>query len=127
MSVQTSGFDEWLATLNRAADQAIVASEGRKVVEKGCVNIKDDWRKRWTGLARLPHLPRTIGYDVDVTGTTITGEVGPDSNKLQGVIAPVIEYGSIHNAPRPGGAPALDAEKPRFAKAIEDLGERLLT
>jgi hypothetical protein len=125
VSTQLDGFDEWMADLERAATE--VTPEARKVVVKACVNVTKDWRRRWTGIPLLPHLPRAIGYDVTTIGTVITGEVGPDSAKLQGTIAPVIEYGSVNSAPHPGGLPALEAELPKFERALEDLGERLLS
>lgn len=122
--VQTFGFDELARDLDRAAGKA--SAEVRKVVAKGALNVKADWRKRWTGLGHLPHLPRAIGYDVTVKGSTITGEIGPDASKKQAAIAPVVEFGSINNAPIPGGRPALDAEEPRFIKALEDLAVKLV-
>lgn len=122
--IETFGFDKFEADLGRAVAQA--QGEVRKVVAKGSNNIKTDWRRRWTGLDRLPHLPRSIGYDVTVKGSTITGEIGPEAGKLQAAIAPVVEYGSINSAPHPGGRPALDAEQPRFVKALEDLAVRLV-
>jgi hypothetical protein len=126
VSVQTNGFAELLADISRAADEAIVTSEARKVVVKGVINIQKDWRKRWSGLAHAPAIPRAITTDVTTTGTTIVGEVGPDKDKRQGALGNLLEYGSVKNAPIPGGAPALEAEEPRYIKALEDLAGRLI-
>ena len=35
-------------------------------------------------------------------------------------------HGGIHSGPNPGGLPAIDAEEPRFERAMGDLGESLL-
>lgn len=117
------------ARLEAAFDDAArdIVPEAKKVVSKGCQNIKRDWRARWQNLKGLQGLPRTIDYDVHVQGTAVRGEVGP--NHARGGQAPLAwipEYGAPHTAPRPGGSPALAAEGPRFTEAAGDLGERLL-
>lgn len=109
----------------RSASERVV-DETRKVVSKGSLNIKKDARARWQGLAHAPALPRAVTYDVKVSGTTVTGEIGPDKAKRQGALGNLLEYGSQNNAPRPALSPALDAEQPRFLKAMEDLGASLL-
>jgi hypothetical protein len=124
MDVDTTQLRAWSATLNRAADEC--PEEAKKVVGKGCNNIKKDWQRRWTGLSHAPALPYAISYDVTQAGDVITGEVGPDKNKRQGALGNLIEFGSINNPPHPGGAPALDAEGPRFERALADLGVDLL-
>jgi len=104
-----------------------VVDEVRKVVAKGSLNIKKDWQQRWTGHPHIKHLPRTISYDTAVNRDAIVGEIGPDKAKGgQAALANIIEYGSVNNAPLPGGAPALAAEGPKFEKALEDLAVRLV-
>lgn len=122
--IQVDGLDELAADLDRAAEE--MPDEARKVVVRGCVNIKADWRRRWSGLAHAPAIPRAITYDVAVSGSVITGEVGPDKAKRQGALGNLLEFGSVKNAPIPGGAPALEAETPRYIKALEDLAARLI-
>lgn len=124
-----STLEEWIADLGHAAD--VVLDEGEKVVSKGSLNIKNDWRRRWSGISR--HAPRTylsVTYDLHRAGGTISGEIGPDKD-LEGLQAPlgaILEFGALkqNTAPHPGGSPALDAEEPRFTSAVEDLGENLL-
>jgi hypothetical protein len=101
-------------------------ARAKRIVGQGCNNIKKDWRARWIGHRHIPHLPFTITYDVTMVGDTIVGEVGPDKGKNQGPLGNIIEFGTINNAPIPGGQPALDAEEPRFARYVEELGVDML-
>lgn len=106
---------------------ATVLDEAEKVVSKGALNIKREWRARWDGYPHIKHLPNAISYDTDRTATSVSAEVGPVRGELQAGLAPYIEAGTINNAPIPGMMPAADAEEPRFVKAIADLGEKLLS
>lgn len=121
----SSGFDELSGALRAAAEQA--PEETRKVVEKGAVEIKKEWRRRWTGLAHAPAVGRAVTYDVTASGSTVSAEIGPDKAKRQGALGNLIEFGSINNAPRPGGLPALEAERPRFEDAMGVLAVTLIT
>lgn len=124
VTVDTSGLRDLAATLDRAADRA--PEEAAKVVGRGCSNIKRDWKARWSGLAHAPALPFAISYDVTRAGSVITSEVGPDKNKRQGALGNLLEFGSVNNAPTPGGGPALDTEAPKFVRALGTLGAKLL-
>lgn len=120
------------ADLRRAGDD--VLDEGEKVVSKGALNIKTDWRDRWSGIAHAPMLPYTVTYDIHRGVGEVSAEVGPDKDlvvgggpiRQPGRLGNIIEFGTVKNAPIPGGAPALDNEEPRFTRAAADLGERLL-
>lgn len=120
------GLDGLAADMVRAAREC--PEEVRKVTQKGLNNIKRDWRKTWSGHPRIKVLPNTITYDSQLTGQKISGEVGPEHGRRGADLANIIEYefGGVHSAPIPGGAPALEAERPRFEKALEDLEVRLL-
>ena len=127
VTVTVTGLDDLGDAFESAARN--VVPEGKKVVGKGSLNIKRDWQRRWSGLEHAGGLPRTINYDVDVKGTLIDGEVGPNLDR--GGQAPLggfleNEYGTPWSAPRPAGQPALDAEEPRFVAAVEKLGVDLL-
>jgi hypothetical protein len=121
--VEVTGMREWIAALKYSAAQ--IEDHGKRIVGQGCNNIKKDWRARWTGYSHIPHLPRTLNYEVN-GGTTIVGTVWPRREMLQGKLASYIEFGTIYSGPIPGGQPALDAEEPRFVAAVEDLAIRLL-
>ncbi|MEU8186011.1 hypothetical protein [Micromonospora carbonacea] len=109
-------------------DEAAAAApaEVRKVVQKGALNIKTDWRRRWSGHPHARRLPYAVTYDTKETSTGSSAEIGPDKDKPQGALGNLFEFGSVNNAPIPGGIPAAAAEKPRFEKALEDLAVRLL-
>lgn len=113
------GLQMLVADLAREAK--IAPAGARKVVQKGCLNVKTDWRRRWSGYPHAPRLPYAVSYDTKQLGGRIEGEVGPDKDKPQGALGNLFEYGSLKNAPIPGGAPALEAEKPKFERAMEAL------
>lgn len=123
-SVTVHGMDELIAALRSADRQAL--PQGKKVVSKGSLNVKKDWAGRWQGLAHAPALPRAVTYDLDTAGDVVSGEIGPDKSRRQGSLGNLLEFGSMNNAPHPGGLPALEAEEPRFVENVGDLGVKLL-
>jgi hypothetical protein len=96
------------------------------VVSKGALNIKNQWRATWAGLSHLPALAAAVTYDVTVRASEIEAEIGPDKGRAQGPLGNIAEFGTVKNAPRPGGAPALAAEEPRFVNAIEKIAAGIL-
>jgi hypothetical protein len=122
MRVTISGAEELAAAWDEAAAQA--DEELRKVVGRGALNIKNDWRDRWMGFRHAPALPYAVSYDLDDKGG-IGAEIGPDKGRRQGALGNLLEFGSQNNAPHPGGQPALDAEAPRFEQAVGDAAEKL--
>jgi hypothetical protein len=122
--VVTEGLDEWLGALAKA--EVEVDDKTQRVVGMGCLKIKKDWARMWTGYAHIPHLPRAINYDVFHVGADIHGEVGPDRAKPQGGLGSYIAYGTPTSGPIAGPFPAADAEEPRFINAIGDMAEKLL-
>lgn len=122
--VKTDGMDGLLDILSSAQKSAV--GKGKRIVGKGSLNIKNDWRKRWKKLDSLRHLPFALGYDVDVHDTTITGEIGPVLASPQGPLAHVLELGTINNPAQPAGLPALLKEEPMFRQQVEKLGAELL-
>lgn len=109
------------------ADASKVApAEARKVVSKGALNIKNDARRRASGIAHAPAYPNSITYDTQQTATGASAEIGPDKSRRQGALGNVLEYGTVKNAPIPHHAPAAEAERPRFEKAMEDAAAKAL-
>jgi hypothetical protein len=123
-SVSINGLNELVAEFDRAQSRALPETE--KVIEKSAVNIKTDWAQRWSGLAHAPALSKAISYDKYHLLGSVNVEIGPDKNRRQGDLGNLIEYGSVNNAPHPGGLPALEAEEPRLARALADLTAQLL-
>jgi hypothetical protein len=119
-----TGLDEWIVQLDKAQSGALPEAEA--ILSKGALNIKKDWARRWSGHPHIKALPAAIGYDLYHLLGSARARIGPDKAKRQGPLASIIEYGSANNPPMPGGAPALDAEGPKFERALEDLGAKLL-
>ena len=117
----TSGLDGLHAHLGQVAQE--MPTEVRKVVQKGLHNIKRDWQSTWSKHQRIKYLGPTITYDTQQAGDKVVGEVGPEHGRRGAELANIIEYefGGVHSAPIPGGAPALEREKPRLERALGDL------
>lgn len=125
MRVTVSG-DGGLYDLEQVlADSARTApAEVRKVVARGALNIKTDAKRRVGQLAHAPAYPSSITYDTRLTPGGAVAEIGPDKAKRQGALGNLLEFGSVNNPPHPHMAPAGDAERPRFERALEDLAAR---
>jgi len=124
LRVDTSDVERWILKLDRAAGDAPKGT--RAVVQKGALNIKNDARRRASGLRHAPAYPSSITYDTTETATGASAEIGPDKGRRQGALGNILEYGTVNNAPIPHMAPAADAELPKFERAMEDLGAKLL-
>jgi hypothetical protein len=113
--------------LEKAA--AEITPQVAKVTGRAMNNIKKDVKKRWSGLAHLPHLPRAVTYDVKTIGLVVAGEVGAEHERPQGKLAWTQEYGTPTSAPNPAFRPAADKEIPSWLTwsekvAVEALGDR---
>lgn len=127
MGAKTYGWKEVGRDMHTASER--VVEDGKKIVGKGCLNIKRQAQqtiREQSPHGYLPHYPRSISYDVTARAANITGEVGPDAGKLQGGLARLLEFGSIHNAPIPHLIPAIDDEEPKFARYVAEFGEKLI-
>ena len=96
------------------------------VLSKGALNIKNQMRESFeaSGNAGFRYVGRTVTYDLTTEGNELSAEIGPD--KPSGALANVAIFGT----PRGGGTvadprEALEAEAPRFEKALADLAEEL--
>ena len=96
------------------------------VLSKGALNIKNQMRESFeaSGNAGFRFVGRTVSYDLTTEGTELSAEIGP--TKPEGALANVAIFGT----PRGGGTvadprEALEAEAPRFEKALADLAEEL--
>lgn len=116
--IEAFGLNELRADLGAAITRAPV--NVRKAVEVTARRIKDDARSRAAGIG--PHAksyPRSITYDVLYAGSfLVQAEIGPDKGGPQGALGNLLEFGSVHNAPRPHLAPALAANEADFEHGI---------
>jgi hypothetical protein len=127
MGAKSSGWKEIGEDFHQASER--IVEDGKKIVGKGCLNIKRGAQrviKEHSKRGYLPHYPRAISYDVTARSADISGEVGPDAAKLQGGLGRLLEDGSVNNAPIPHLSPSLDDELPRFEQYAAELGEKLI-
>lgn len=127
MGAKKTGFEELGADLEHAVRDALPAA--RKIVAKGCLEIKRNAQKIIRENSHrnyLPHYPRAITYDTEIQGTVARGEVGALTERLQGGLSSVLENGTVNNAPIPHHNPALDAEEGVFYAYMDELGADLL-
>lgn len=127
MGAKANGLNELSEDLQKAIAEAIPSA--KKIAGKGALKVKKDAQRIIRERSKrnyLPHYPRAISYDVTASGTVVTAEIGPKTEKLQGGLGRLIEEGSVNNAPIPHLSPALDAEENTFYGYVEDLGETLL-
>lgn len=123
--VKVTGLNEVVIEFETASRDLL--PEVRKVVAKGSLNIKRDWQREWTGIRHAPRISRAVTYDTRITARgVVRGDIGPeDSPDNQGFLGRIIEDGGVHNAPHPGGSPALDREAPKFEAAMAAVTRRL--
>lgn len=123
ITVRVRGMAEWQARV--IAGRRDAGKEFRSVVNKGALNVKLDWQRRWRGLSHAPYLAATIGYDLTSRGPGLhEAEIGPNKLARQGALGNIIEFGSVNNPPHPGGLPAALREEPKFEQAAARAGER---
>lgn len=127
MGATATGLTELVADLRKAAARAV--PDTKSVVSKGSLNIKREAQRVIRAASHrgyLPHYPRSITYDIAVSGAVVTSEIGPVAARPQGVLGRVLEEGTVNNAPIPHLSPALDLEEPRFVRAMEELAVEII-
>ena len=133
MAVRITGLDELIRDLEAIPEKA--PPKFRKVMSKGALNIKMEWRRRWLpriggGAQNLPHIVRGIGYDTHErrSGTYFEAEIGVAATNPQAPLAHFAEFGTPFppTPPHPGGLPALEEEEPRYVQAVADVAVELL-
>lgn len=129
MGTRTIGLQELIRDLETLEERSEKAFP--PVLSRGALNIKTTWRASWEAAKRhpthIPHLVQGIGYDTDSHPPEwYSARIGVAYANRQSPLAHLLEYGSIHNAPIPGGQAALDAEEEPFVQAVADTAVRLL-
>lgn len=124
MDVDTSELREFAADLASASLRSVFAV--RPVVKKGALNIKNQLRKEMAASTHFKGVASAIGFDLLDGG--LTAEVGPSAEDgSPGNLANIAYFGGSRGGgtvPDPKGA--LEAEVPKFEKAILDAMEGLL-
>lgn len=105
-----------------------VLAETRAVVQKGALNVKNEAQANVLKSAptRNAYAHQAITYDTGVSATEVDAEIGFDKERRGGALGNILEYGSRNNPPQLNLARALEAEEPRFVKAMGDVADRLL-
>lgn len=119
MRVEEHGLGEFAEDLRRAGRD--ITGEVEKVTGMACNNMKKTAQRIVRGYPHLPHLPRSFNYDVNSVGTTVTGEVGADRDKLQGGLDAYIEDGTPTSAPIPHWRPAFEKEEPAWRRYLDQV------
>jgi hypothetical protein len=110
------------ADLSAAPERALGAID--RVVEKGALKIKNDWRASVGGSEHFKHLQFALGYDRVRTVDSVGAEIGYDKTRVQGPLGNIREFGGASVAGHLDGQLALDAEEPRFLAALADAAEQ---
>lgn len=128
MAIDLTELEALDADLQATAE--VVHREGRAVVSKGALNIKEGWRANATASARAHgrKYPYSISYDLLSEGIVIEAEIGPERHRprVQGFLAEILEFGSVHNPPHNDGGRALTEEEPRFVTAVEEMAQQAI-
>lgn len=118
-------LDRLIADLETAGEQ--VYRDTTKIVEKGAVNVKREWRKnaKRSAGAHGKRYPRSITYDIyeEAADLAVEAEIGPDKDLPQGALGNLIEFGSVNNPPNNDGGRALRGEAPRLEEHLGKAGE----
>lgn len=127
MGAKATGLSELSDDLRKAVENVI--PDAKKVTGKGSLNIKRTAQriiKAASHRGYLPHYPRAITYEVKSSGTVVSSEIGPESEKLQGGLGPLLENGSQNNDAIPHLGPGLDLEENTYYGYMEEIGLKLL-
>lgn len=95
-------------------------------VNKSANSVRDQMRADARGHAHFPHFPNSITAEVRTKVGQIEAEVGPDKGLTQGALGNILYFGTSKNGPVLDINAPLDAESPKFQKAIEDAAGKLL-
>jgi hypothetical protein len=125
ISMDDSEMRALAADLRHAADT--VQGKVRPVVQKGALNIKNDIRRDLAGSTWFKGAAASVTYETKETAGGVEAEIGPDKAARGGALANIAFFGTS----RGGGTvrdprAALDAETPRFLKALADLADGAL-
>lgn len=90
----------------------------RTALEVNLRHLKDDW-SQGAEATGLHDYAASIDYDIEVSGVSFKGEVGPNMGKRQGRFGFVEEGGDkVQSAPQHAGRDALEANEPDLDRGI---------
>ena len=97
-------------------------AEVSKIVAKGARHVKNQMRDEAKSSGHYKHFHRSISYDI----RGLEAEIGPDKTKVQGALGNILYFGTSKNGPVLNIQAPLDAEEPRFVRALSDVVEDIL-
>lgn len=124
MEFDTSEVLELAADLGRIAGKTVPALLA--ATEKSAAAVERGMRAEASGHAHSPHFPNSITHDVKAHFGGIEAEIGPDKGLTQGALGNILYFGTSKNGPVLNINGPLDAESPKFQKAVEDAAGKLL-
>ena len=122
--IDASDLDRLAADLQAAPAKVIPALV--PTANKAGVNIKKSLRKAASGHRRLPRLPASIEYAVEVSPTSVTVDVGWLHPTGQGHLENIAVYGTARTAPVVNIVPPLTDEVPRFMRFVAQAAAEAL-
>lgn len=123
MEFDTSDVDRLVADLGRIPGRMVAPMTA--AVTKSSTGVRDAMRAEARGHAHSPHFPASITAEVKVKPGQIEGEIGPDKGLTQGALGNILYFGTSKNGPVLNINAGLDAEAPKFQKAVEDAAGKL--
>lgn len=121
VTFNVDGARELAADLGKQAAAVVPLAAG--VVAKGALNIKTQMQAEAKSSGSYRHFANSINYDTKRGG--LEAEIGPDKSKTQGALGNILYFGTSKNAPVLSIDEPLEAEQPKFEKAITDIADRL--
>lgn len=121
-----SDFDKFAAEL--IASGAKVAAGSRAVIQKGALNVKNDWQEALGDSRSFKGVKSTPTFDTKVSADGFEAEIGPrTSGQVPGDLVSIAHFGGAHGG---GGVSDpqefLDTEAPKFEAAMNALIDKAL-
>lgn len=120
----TTDLRSFAADLTHAGPEVI--HDAVNVLHKGAGSIVTEAREL-APTERLRAYQRTITYDLELDGTTVAVEIGPDRDiNGQAKLAHLFEFGSSRTDPKPHLLPAFEHEVPAVEEHLADVAAKAL-
>lgn len=130
MNVDTSELDALAKDLQQLGPK--VARDLPRIVRKGAVNIKNDWREAYLKSrhfrGKSGQAAAAVTFDEKVTPDVVEVEIGPNRHFKIARLAGIAHFGGANGGGGTIGDPQrfLDKEAPGFADALADLVDKAL-
>lgn len=131
MNIDASALRAFEAELRRSPQ--IVREGVRPVIQKGALNVKNDFNASFRESRSFKGVAGSVSYDTKVTRDGVEAEIGPDKGRHPGAsgppkakpAAPLANIAIFGGARGGGSVPDpqkhLDAEEPKLIKAMGDV------